>query len=182
MNDGQAPHKAQARRDELAERIADHLLENGLGAATLRPIARAAGLSDRMLIYYFETRDAAVAAGLECAAGRLKDRLATAQAPHPLPAQALVDHLAPFILHTDQAPVMTLWLEIAGRAARGEAPYSAIAPSIAAGFLDWIRGQLDAPTATLEAEALSVLARLDGMALLQAAGLDLSAAQRLTRS
>jgi AcrR family transcriptional regulator len=178
MSEDRSSGKAAARRAELAEKIADHLLGEGLSAATLRPIARAAGLSDRMLIYYFETRDAAIAAGLERAAARLADRLDGAAAPGPLPSDALVRHLAPFILDPAQGPVMKLWLEIAARAARGEQPYAGIAPMIAGRFLEWVTRQLDAPEDVRDGEALAVLAQLDGMALLHAAGLDLSAAQR----
>jgi AcrR family transcriptional regulator len=174
MSSDPVSDKVGARRADLAEKIADHLLREGLSAATLRPLATAAGLSDRMLIYYFKTRDAAIAAGLQRAAARLAERLTAASAPRALPAEALVDRLTPFILDDAQAPIMTLWLEIAARAARGEAPYTEIAPAIAAGFLDWVKQQLDAPDEAVDAQALAVLARLDGLALLKAAGLKVS--------
>ena len=45
------------RREAAIERMADHLLAEGLGAATLRPLAAAAGTSDRMLLYYFTDKD-----------------------------------------------------------------------------------------------------------------------------
>ena len=45
------------RREAAIERMADYVLSEGLGAATLRPLAAAAGTSDRMLLYYFADKD-----------------------------------------------------------------------------------------------------------------------------
>lgn len=51
-----------SRRDELLDRVTDHVLEHGLIGLTLRPLAAAIGTSDRMLIYHFGNRDALVSA------------------------------------------------------------------------------------------------------------------------
>ena len=45
------------RRDELLEHITDHVVRHGLIGLTLRPLAKAVGTSDRMLIYHFGSRD-----------------------------------------------------------------------------------------------------------------------------
>ena len=50
------------RREDLLDRVTDHVLEHGLIGLTLRPVAAAIGTSDRMLIYHFESRDALVSA------------------------------------------------------------------------------------------------------------------------
>jgi len=50
------------RRDDLLDRVTDHVLERGLIGLTLRPVAAAIGTSDRMLIYHFGSRDALVSA------------------------------------------------------------------------------------------------------------------------
>jgi len=39
------------RRQAALERMADHLLREGMTGASLRPLAAAAGTSDRMLLY-----------------------------------------------------------------------------------------------------------------------------------
>lgn len=51
-----------SRREDLLDRVTDHVLEHGLIGLTLRPVAAAIGTSDRMLIYHFESRDALVSA------------------------------------------------------------------------------------------------------------------------
>lgn len=58
------------RRDELLDRITDHVLEEGLIGLTLRPVAAAVGTSDRMLVYHFGSRDALVSAVVACASDR----------------------------------------------------------------------------------------------------------------
>jgi AcrR family transcriptional regulator len=50
------------RRDQLLDRVTDHVLEHGLIGLTLRPVAAAIGTSDRMLLYHFGSRDELVAA------------------------------------------------------------------------------------------------------------------------
>lgn len=47
-------------REDLLERVTDHVLEHGLIGLSLRPVAAAVGTSDRMLIYHFASRDALV--------------------------------------------------------------------------------------------------------------------------
>lgn len=61
------------QREELLDRVADHVLEHGLIGLSLRPVAAAVGTSDRMLIYHFGSRDALVSAVV----ARIGDRAIT---------------------------------------------------------------------------------------------------------
>jgi AcrR family transcriptional regulator len=51
-----------SQRDDLLDKVTDHVLEHGLIGLSLRPVAAAVGTSDRMLIYHFTSRDALVSA------------------------------------------------------------------------------------------------------------------------
>jgi len=51
-----------SQREDLLDKVTDHVLEHGLIGLSLRPVAAAVGTSDRMLIYHFTTRDALVSA------------------------------------------------------------------------------------------------------------------------
>jgi AcrR family transcriptional regulator len=53
---------AGSQREELLDKVTDHVLERGLIGLSLRPVAAAVGTSDRMLIYHFRSRDALVSA------------------------------------------------------------------------------------------------------------------------
>ena len=50
--------KKKPNRQALLADLAEHVLKNGLNNASLRPMAKAAGTSDRMLIYHFGSKDA----------------------------------------------------------------------------------------------------------------------------
>ena len=50
------------QREKVTERLAAHLLDTGLSQASLRQLARAAGVSDRMLLYYFDDKAAVLSA------------------------------------------------------------------------------------------------------------------------
>ncbi|WP_225827626.1 TetR/AcrR family transcriptional regulator [Streptomyces naphthomycinicus] len=53
-----------AKRRDLLDRIRAYVLRNGLTDLSLRPLARALGTSDRMLLYYFGTKERMVAEAL----------------------------------------------------------------------------------------------------------------------
>lgn len=157
------------RREELVDRLADHLLEQGLEAASLRVLARAAGTSDRMLLYYFADKDALIAAVLAHIAERLTLQLGEIAAPQPLAPEALRAHLAPALLDDRFWPTMRLWLGIAARAAHGEPPYAQVGEQLGRGFLLWAAAQID--SADPMRDAAKLLASVEGMVLLKSIGM-----------
>lgn len=53
-----------AKRHDLLDRVREYMIRNGLADLSLRPLARALGTSDRMLLYYFGTKERMVAEAL----------------------------------------------------------------------------------------------------------------------
>ncbi|MFF2996089.1 TetR family transcriptional regulator [Streptomyces sp. NPDC057950] len=53
-----------AKRRDLLERIRAYMIGNGVADLSLRPLARALGTSDRMLLYYFGTKERMIAEAL----------------------------------------------------------------------------------------------------------------------
>ena len=146
------------------------LLLTGLAGARLRALAAAAGTSDRMLLYYFEDRDALLAATLERIAHRL-----TRQLDDALPADA---RLAPKALlaavwsalgSKEMQAFMHLWLDLAAAASRGTQPHAQIAGAIADGFLGWVQSHLE-PQHGGQGAAAALLSSVEGMLLLKALG------------
>lgn len=162
---------AATRRAEIAARVADALLAGGLTAATLRPLARAAGTSDRMLLYYFRDKDDLLAAAVTIVAARMQAMLAAA-APDPVPPDDLLTRLLPLADAPAVRPFLALWLEMAGRAAQGDAFWRDMGRGIGADLSDWIAVRLDLPAGTdRPAAARAVLARIEGEVVLRAFGL-----------
>jgi AcrR family transcriptional regulator len=159
------------RRQALLDPLADHLLKEGLGGAGLRGLAAASGTSDRMLLYYFADKDELLAAVLGHVAERLAALLEQAvPVVPPRPFATLLEEVWAAIRTPALQPSMRLWLEVAARAGRGEAPYRAIAGDIADHFTAWAAARLDAPKASRTEQAALLSAAVDGLALLAAVG------------
>ena len=155
------------KRTAAVERVADHLLAHGLEGAGLRALAAAAGTSDRMLLYYFRDKDDLVAAALERVAARLTTALDGAiPAGGRKPYAPLLAAIWEAVGSPELSPYMRLWLELAGDAARGREPQRAVAAAILDGFARWVADRLDG----LPAEAALLLATVDGLLFLDAAG------------
>jgi AcrR family transcriptional regulator len=160
------------RREDAIERMADHLLSKGLGAATLRPLAAAAGTSDRMLLYYFVDKDELLTATLARIATRMIAQLDGAIPIEPRrPFAVLLEQAWAALASENLRPFMPLWLDLASGAARGLQPHRDIAGEIADGFLAWVTIRLQpesgggpSPSAPL------FLASIEGMYLLEAIG------------
>jgi AcrR family transcriptional regulator len=160
------------RRKAAIERMADHLLLEGLGSATLRPLAAAAGTSDRMLLYYFTDKDELLSATLH----RLAERM-TAQLDEAVPSgrlrsfPVLLEEVWAALASRGLKRFMHLWLDLAAGAARGLEPHRHIAGAIADGFLAWVTNRLKVPRDTdLASSAALFLASVEGMLFLEAAG------------
>lgn len=156
-------------RIKAAGRIAAHLLKSGLAKSSLRQLAAAAGVSDRMLLYYFDDKADVLSSGLQKLAGDLAVILAAAvpETTKVSPAE-LIAETARLVSSDALKPYMLLWIELIAAAARGEQPHVDISRQIAAGFLDWIERRLDvAPLETRRATAAMILALVDGLAVLE---------------
>lgn len=168
-----AVSKTDIRREEIVERIADHVLANGLSASSLRPLAKAAGTSDRMLLYYFADKAEIITAALGIVAQRMVMRMEVNKAPEPLPVDELQPLLLEIVLSDDMWPYMRVWMEIASRAAQGDMFYRTVGEQIGRGFLVWGESQIDSPTPEQrESDAARLLIMTEGAMLLKSIGMD----------
>ena len=161
------------RRSALLNLLADHVLAHGLSASSLRPLAKAAHISDRMLLYYFQDKAAVMYATIECIMLRLVAEMDAQKSELLLPLEQLQKQLSAIVCSDALWPYMRLWLEIASLAARGDPFYRAVGGQIARGFLEWGSAQLDSSSPEQRAvDAARLLVTLEGMALLKSVGLD----------
>jgi AcrR family transcriptional regulator len=171
--------KGDARRQQILERLADYLLAEGLYGASLRPLAAAAGTSDRMLLHYFVDKEALLTATLTLVTQRLIAMLEQVRI-EPLPLQSLLPHLAAMLTDERIRPYMRLWLELVTLAAAGKEPFRAIAQHICSTFVTWI-----AATLRVEREedreplAALTLAIVEGLVVFDALGNDAARAGAL---
>lgn len=132
--------KTNAKKQTIANQVADHLLLHGIQAASLRPLAAAAGTSDRMLLHYFANKEELMTAALDIVASRMIAIL-TSTCPTPMPFETLLPQLVGMIKDPIMRPYLRLWLEVAALSAT-EGVYHAITRQIGDNFLAWIASAL----------------------------------------
>ncbi len=158
------------RRAAILDPVCDHLLAHGLDAANLRALARAAGTSDRMLLYYFDDKNDLIREALKRLADRLAAKLTERTPDGPMPPDRLANAVWAVVQEPEFWPYMVLFVEIVARSARTGEPYSFAAKAITNLFLEWLSRRLDATEdAVRSAQAHEVLATVDGRALLRMA-------------
>lgn len=162
----------ERRQDEVIEALVAYVLARGLAAASLRPLAAAAGTSDRMLVYYFGDKDRLMAAVLGRIAVDMLTKLEAALPdPSPRPQGRLLADLWRAASSPGLRPSMIVFLEAATLAGRGVEPYGAICGEIVQGFMDWASARLDAPDAEQRRrQAAELLTRIDGAMLMDVLG------------
>ncbi len=165
--------KSDDRRTALIDLLADHVLAHGLSASSLRPLAKAAGVSDRMLLYYFKDKAEIMAAVLMRVGDRLTGLLQARTTKAQAPLDVLRRELVNILFAPDLWPYMRVWLEIAALSARGDPFYRTVGEQLGRGFLSWGAAQLDCPDEEVRArEAAQLLVSIEGMLFLKSIGLD----------
>ena len=158
-------------KETLLPLLAAHVLEHGLGQASLRPLAVAAGTSDRMLIYHFGNKEALMADLLGYLAGIYSEALeagmgeARAKTRQECVARILAQGQEP-----SMQPFLVLWWEIVAGASRGVAGYKEAAQSMMTQLLEWLEGQMPVDDPDPVGGARYLLALIEGGLMLNAVG------------
>jgi AcrR family transcriptional regulator len=161
--------KTRLNRDELVQRLGEHLLETGLARSSLRQLAQAAGTSDRMLLYYFPDKEALMEQVLTHLGHQLAIALDAAIPPQErLHPARLVERIAGIAAGPVLGRYMRVWTEVSAAAGEGVPPFPATADRIGTLFHAWIESRMQMPDpARATAVASLILTVVDGAALLQ---------------
>lgn len=174
---------ASLSRDTLLPDLAAHVLRHGLGGASLRPLAKAAGTSDRMLIYHFGNKETLIADLLEYIAGIYSAALEMAIGETR--AKTRDECFARLIEQGRQPgmqPFMVLWWEIVAGAARGAPGYRAAAEKIMTRQLAWLENQMPADDPDPVGGARYLMTLLEGALMLGTVGHEATAREGLLAS
>ena len=154
-------------RSVLLDALAAHVLDHGLNTASLRPLAAAAGTSDRRLIYHFGSKDGLIAALLRHLADRMQAGLNSALPPGPFASeQDLLATVVGLMRSAPFQPYVRVWFDIVSAAAQGQVAHRAAGREILDLYRDWIADRHpDGPSA-----APRLLALVEGILVLDALG------------
>ncbi len=167
-------------RTEILEGAVAAAFEDGLSQLTFGRVARRLGISDRVVVYYFPSKDDLLGAVLFAVGVRLQETLSPAFADRAEDHVAMVRAAWPILARADADPVFALFFEAAGLAAAGRAPYRTLVPELIEAWIVWAAAFLRGTPARRRAEAEAAIATIDGLLLLrQLAGAE--AADRAAR-
>ncbi len=154
-------------RDEILEGAVQAAIDHGLSSLTFGRLARRLGTSDRVIVYYFPTKNALVTDVLLAIGVRLQEVLAGAfpdkAADHVQMAAAAYPALA------DPAvdPLFAVYFEACGLAAAHVAPFNEVAPQLMTAWVDWLADFFSGTRVRRMREAEATMALIDGLLLMR---------------
>ena len=163
--------KPSLSRETLLPALANHVLQHGMGGASLRPLAKAAGTSDRMLIYHFGNKETLIAELLEYIAGVYSAALEMAIGAER--AKTRAECFARLLEQGRQPgmqPFMVLWWEIVAGSARGIPGYREAADKMMTKQLAWLEGQMPEDDPDPAGGARYLMTLLEGALMLGTVG------------
>jgi AcrR family transcriptional regulator len=141
--------------------------DDGLSQLTYGRVAKQLGTSDRVIVYYFPSKEDLVGEVLVGVGIQLQ------QALEPAFRSPAGDHLQlikaawPVMARVESDAVFSLFLEAAGLAASGREPYCTLVPQLVEAWITWAADYLQGTPAQRRAEAETAIAILDGLLLLR---------------
>ena len=162
---------ARLSRETLLPLLAAHVMEHGLADASLRPLAKAAGTSDRMLIYHFGSKDALVAALVDYLAAMFAAALDTAfPKERAVSRRACAETIYAVTGQAEFVPFLKVWWDIVAGCANGNAAYLAAAGSMMDMLLEWVVDHLPEDDRDPAQGARAVMTAIEGAQMLRAVG------------
>lgn len=175
----------QLRRDAVLEGVVDHVLEHGIGNASLRSLAAAVGTSDRMLLYYFSNKDELMLEVFSRVVERQATLLDKILPSGPQSFEVLLARMWEILKAPDYAPYMRIWYDALGRASQGEDLYRTLTSRVVDLWFEWFEPHSAAPLKSRREEIAAVIASACGLVMLRYLGREqdaTNAARRLTRT
>ncbi|MEQ8367953.1 MAG: TetR/AcrR family transcriptional regulator [Roseicyclus sp.] len=169
-------------KTDMLSAMSAHVRAHGLAGASLRPLARAAGTSDRMLIYHFGSKDGLMAALLSHLADQMAGNLSAAMPKDPAEGEAdCLSQILALLRTSTFAPDVRIWFDILSAAARGDAAHVAAGHVILNAQVQWIAARLPAGTRRPNLRAREILAVLQGVLVMDAVGMTKAADAAVAR-
>lgn len=152
--------------------MAAYVLDHGLTSASLRPLAKAAGTSDRMLIYHFGSKDELVADLLVTIAEDLTRKLDGALPLEKADSKrALLDQVLTVVRSPVVAAYIRLWREVIATAGLGQDAHRKTAADIIEGYIAWLEQRMPADEPLPREAAMAMLTVIEGLHVMDSAGL-----------
>lgn len=175
--------KSEEKREKWLGPMAAHVLQHGMSGASLRPLAKAAGTSDRMLIYHFGNKEALIAELLTHIADTYSAMLDQAFGDER--ARSRRDFVERILEKTGQPmmqPFLALWWDIVSDAAHGKADHRDAAQAMMDQLLGWMEEHMPDGDPDPAGGARYLLTLIEGTLMFRAIGHEQIALEGLAAS
>lgn len=154
-------------KDEILQGALAAAMADGLSNLTFGRVAKHLGISDRMVVYYFPSKDHLLTEVVMAMAVELQSTLGDAMAQGAPDYLGLAKAAWPILARPHADRVFALFLEANGLAAAGRAPYDTLVPAIIEAWITWLMPAFEGTAKRRRAEAEAVIATIDGLLLLR---------------
>lgn len=154
-------------REEILAGALAAALDEGLSQLTFGRLAKRLGISDRVVVYYFPTKDDLISEVIVSMGLQLQETLAAAFAEPTTDHLELAASAWPVLARPEADAVFALFFEANGLAATGREPYGTLVPALVEAWIEWASGFLTGEPDRRRTEAAAAIALLDGLLLLR---------------
>jgi AcrR family transcriptional regulator len=154
-------------KDEILAGALGAAFADGLSQLTFGRVAKRLGISDRIVVYYFPTKDDLVGEVLLAMGIELQQTLAPAFTAPAADHLGLAQVAWPILARPEADRVFALFFEANGLAATGREPYRTLVPQLVEAWIAWATELIDGEPDARRAEAETAIAVIDGLLLLR---------------
>lgn len=154
-------------RDQILAGALDEAFDEGLSRLSFGRVAKRLGTSDRMVVYYFPSKEVLIGDVLGAIGTRLQSALAPSFSSKFSGRDDVLRAAWPVVTAREHDPLFALYFEASGLAASGREPYRTLVPILVHSWIEWVATFLEGTPARRRREASATIAVLDGLLLLR---------------
>jgi AcrR family transcriptional regulator len=155
-------------RTELVDAAVTAAVEDGLSQLTFGRLAKRLGISDRMIVYYFPSKDDLITEVVLALGVELQALLAVAFGDDRLPVEQLAMRAWPVLTTRAADRIFGVFFELTGLAAAGIEPFASMAPAALDSWVDWVATYVAGSNKDVRyRRAVGLVAQLDGLLLIR---------------
>ncbi len=155
-------------KDDLVAAAVEAVTEEGLSQLSFGRLAKRLEISDRMVVYYFPTKEDLLVEVLSALSAELQHLLEKAFGDQRLSVEELGRRAWPVLTTKAADRIFSVFFELSGLAAAGIEPYKSFAPAVMKEWVDSLVPHIDGSNPELRRRrALGMVAQIDGLLLLR---------------